>query len=426
MNIDSLLGTARLRARLVVAIVAAAGIFACSQGCSGLGGNDATSDDHLCTPGAYVFCRCADRSEGTKLCRDDGKSFEPCTTGEDGLCAGGEIDDPNSGNPVAPPSDEDAGPTDNQTGGPEAEACPGKAVALTPGVDTIITDDTTGAEDDAKGKPGACAVGSGGGDHVYHLQPKGTGSLKLTVQGTAPLDPTVYIRSTCSDEASQTACSETTPAGGTETLNVNVVTGHDYYLFVDGASGTAGKYKITAHLTTGSFCGDGKVDMNEACDDANKIEGDGCSNDCKKVDGDPASANGCPGQPVHIWPGKTVDGSGSTTPYGNAFTKTGSSCIVSASDLNAAQDHVYAVTAHATGNLEVLVGPSDPAWNVELVARTTCTDPSTQGAGMCGNDGAAGELELISFPVTDGQTVYVAVDGVLNAKGAYTITFDIE
>ncbi len=23
-----------------------------------------------CTPGAYVFCRCQDRSEGTKLCQD--------------------------------------------------------------------------------------------------------------------------------------------------------------------------------------------------------------------------------------------------------------------------------------------------------------------------------------------------------------------
>ena len=30
-----------------------------------------------CTPGAYVFCRCADNSEGTKLCKADG-TFEAC------------------------------------------------------------------------------------------------------------------------------------------------------------------------------------------------------------------------------------------------------------------------------------------------------------------------------------------------------------
>jgi hypothetical protein len=31
----------------------------------------------VCTPGAYVFCRCADRSESTKLCRADG-TFDAC------------------------------------------------------------------------------------------------------------------------------------------------------------------------------------------------------------------------------------------------------------------------------------------------------------------------------------------------------------
>ena len=33
-----------------------------------------------CTPGSYVFCRCSDRSEGTKLCAADGNSFGPCST----------------------------------------------------------------------------------------------------------------------------------------------------------------------------------------------------------------------------------------------------------------------------------------------------------------------------------------------------------
>jgi hypothetical protein len=33
-----------------------------------------------CTPGASVFGRCADRTEGTKLCTADGQAFEPCST----------------------------------------------------------------------------------------------------------------------------------------------------------------------------------------------------------------------------------------------------------------------------------------------------------------------------------------------------------
>lgn len=39
--------------------------------------DDASSP--LCTPGDYVFCRCADRTEGTKKCNDDGQSFQACT-----------------------------------------------------------------------------------------------------------------------------------------------------------------------------------------------------------------------------------------------------------------------------------------------------------------------------------------------------------
>jgi hypothetical protein len=35
-------------------------------------------EERLCTPGAYVFCRCENRNEGTKLCKEDGTSFAAC------------------------------------------------------------------------------------------------------------------------------------------------------------------------------------------------------------------------------------------------------------------------------------------------------------------------------------------------------------
>ena len=37
------------------------------------------SNERVCTPGNYVFCRCKDSSEGTKLCHADGMGFESCT-----------------------------------------------------------------------------------------------------------------------------------------------------------------------------------------------------------------------------------------------------------------------------------------------------------------------------------------------------------
>lgn len=414
MKLSGLVGAA------FAAMVVVASTVACSAS------TDATEKGR-CTPGAYVFCRCAgNRAEGTKLCKEDGNTFEACTTGG-GECIGGEDEtDPRSGEPVDPPptttTDSGAPPT-----GAPGDACPGKPIAVTQGPDIVIEGDTTGAADDFKGRAGACATGAGGPDHVYALTAVGGGALTVKVQGTGAMNPVVYLRRTCADEEDQAKCAAPLGAGATVTFDANIKNGVPYYLVVDGASGSAGKYKITLSFKNGPFCGDGKVDANEACDDGNNTDGDGCNPACQQVNGDPTTGNGCAagGHPVDVWPGRTVTGTGTTNPYGNAFTKTGSSCTVSASDLNAAQDHIYAVTPHATGNLKVTLTPSDAALNMMLVARATCTDPNSQGANMCANNGSAGAAETMTFPVQDGKKVYVAAEGVLTAKGAYTIKFEM-
>ena len=71
----------------------------------------------ICTPGNYVFCRCKDRSEGTKLCNGDGVGFAPCEgclSGSEGNIIGEP--EPPPGEDAAPPRDSapppvDAGPT---------------------------------------------------------------------------------------------------------------------------------------------------------------------------------------------------------------------------------------------------------------------------------------------------------------------------
>lgn len=408
---------------LLGAALAAAALIISTQGC--IAGTGATSGIH-CTPGANVFCRCTDRGEGTKLCKPDGASFEACTTGAAGQCVGGEdLTDPGAGQPIEPPVTpvEPAGPP-----GSAVDSCPGKPTSIGAS-EVVIEGDTTGAKDKAKGKTGACAAGGGGPDHVYHLQPTGTGSLNIRVQGLAAMNPTVYLRSTCDDETTQLACGETTGVSGAEQFQYNVIAGHDYYLYVDGASGSAGKYALTLKLTPGAFCGDGKVDLGEACDDSNKVDGDGCSPSCLAINGDPATGGSCPGQPVHMWPGKVVVGAASTNPYGNTYVKTGTACTpptAASSNLNVAQDHIYAVTAHGAGNLKVTMTP-EAAFNGMLVARTNCTDPTSQSAAMCANNvgsGGAGP-EIMTFPVTNNQSVYVAAEGVLNGKGTYTIKFEL-
>jgi hypothetical protein len=99
--------------------------------------------------------------------------------------------------------------------------------------------------------------------------------------------------------------------------------------------------------------------------------------------------------------------------------------VVSASDVNTAPDHVYALTVHAAGDLFVTLTP-DAGFDGMLVGRTKCTDPTTQGGiDYCGNEGAAGHAEAMTFPVTEDQTVYIAVDGVGGSKGTYSIKFEL-
>ena len=184
--------------RFIVQAALALGLVVSTQAC---GSSDAaTSEGRLCTPGAFVFCRCADQASGTKLCNDDGKTFEACSsTGQTGVCQGGEIQDPDTGKPVdeqgkvIPPGEPP--PVTN-----DLETCPGKPTAVPPGADVVVTGAATGARDDLKGKAGACVTGSGGPDHVYRLQPTWSGLLQVKVQGEGALNPTVYLRSTCPAE----------------------------------------------------------------------------------------------------------------------------------------------------------------------------------------------------------------------------------
>ena len=385
-------------------------LFVPTQGCSSSTG---ASGERICTPGANVFCRCADRSQGTKLCADDGKSFStPCSTDESrSECAGGEIEDPDTGkpvdgdgNPIDNPDDKDGGPTTSN-----AFACPGKATALTPGADVVLEGDTTGGQDTAKGTS-TCSTGGGGNDHIYKLTPTGSGSVSFTVKGEGAMNPTAYIRTKCDDEASQVRCAPPLGAGGNLVFQHNMVANTDYFLVVDGASGSAGKYKVTAKLTTMPFCGDGKVSDGEACDDINKVDNDGCDPSCKKPNGNPASGGSCPGQPVDIWSGMTVTAAGSnaTSGYTNPFSSAFDACAA-----NTVNDHVYQVTPHADGILTLSVTSS--ANHTVSVRKTSCTGATT-ACKFKGTD--------VNTLVTANTPIWVAVsgEGLQNNTGDYTLT----
>ena len=90
---------------------------------AGCGKDSGSSEPRLCTPGNFVFCRCADRSEGTKLCTVDGAAFEECKCGT--------VDAPG---PLAPDGDTSFDPVDagqDPPAGPVIDArCIGKLAVL--------------------------------------------------------------------------------------------------------------------------------------------------------------------------------------------------------------------------------------------------------------------------------------------------------
>lgn len=395
----------------------------------------------ICTAGNFTTCKCPNGQAGTRLCREDELSFEDCKLPGGEACPGSDGTEPDdddvSGDDDPIPGDDDDDTTVEKDGGTvistNADKCPGQVVNLQAGATITVNGSTESAANDSVGKAGgACAVATGS-DHVYQLTTTTTGTVTVKLQGLAPYDPTLYIRRTCDNPDDQAGCGETTAAGGTETLNVPITAGTPIFAVVDGKNASKGTYSLSLTLKAGTVCGDGIVDTGEACDDKNKVEDDGCSNSCKQPNGNPPSGGSCPGHPVHLWGGAAVTATGSTNDYPNTFTNPGTSC--SNTTTNTSNDHIYAVTAHKAGALTVKT--TGASYNVVLSARTTCNTASTQGAttcnaatpslatGMCANCNGGTTDEQMTFNVTNGQTVYVAVDGALGAKGTYNISFSL-
>lgn len=271
-----------LRASLASALVALAAMACSAKGSSG------AATDHVCTAGNYVYCRCQDRSEGTKLCHDDGKGFDPCTcetpgnpevppdppTSPPGGDGGGDV-------VVTPPSgpaqcgngipetneacdDANSDPTDgcdlcqlSGTDPPASKSCPGMEVHVWPGHPVTYTGTTIDGSYFAAASPTCPSAGgnyptTGAAAHerLFHVTAHATGSLTITTSDT-DFDDFLYAGSTCvaGDEAYLSCANKVTGAGG-ETLTLPVDAGKSYTVFVDGAgiSGNEGVFRVTFTL----------------------------------------------------------------------------------------------------------------------------------------------------------------------------------
>ncbi len=188
-----------------------------------------------------------------------------------------------------------------------------------------------------------------------------------------------------------------------------------------------GGFEVDGGPRSKGSCGNGKVESGEDCDDQNTNETDGCDSSCKLAGKTPFATNACPGLDVHVWGGGHAPTLESTTAgSGNRSVKP--SCTSSANPTSGAgsSDRVFKVTAHKTGNLEVAT--SDVSYNVFLWASEAC-QPSENTLIACANQSAGVGPETMTFPVENGKSYYVFVDGAGTdsgtRQGSFRVTFSI-
>jgi cysteine-rich repeat protein len=172
-------------------------------------------------------------------------------------------------------------------------------------------------------------------------------------------------------------------------------------------------------------CGDKIVQDGEDCDDGNKVDSDGCDQQCKLAGADPLATRSCPGLEVHVWSSPVVY-DGTTT--GSPNTASSPTCPSAEGNTPttgaAAGDRVFKVTVHKTGTLKVTT--SNTSYNNYLYASDGCK--AGENAYLaCANkvDGVGGES--ISLPVQAGKTYTVFVDGagISGNTGTFRVTFSM-
>ncbi len=178
-------------------------------------------------------------------------------------------------------------------------------------------------------------------------------------------------------------------------------------------------------------CGDGIVQRGEDCDDANTNETDGCDSKCKLAGTTPFATNACPGLDVHVWGGAHKPTLASTTVAsgGRRVKTTCSGAGNTATSGYASPDRVFKVVAHKTGVMTAAV--TDTSYNAFLYVAETCPSDNVEWFACTNKVDGVGS-ETLSFPVDDGKTYYLFVDGALPSdtdqsklQGSFRVTFQI-
>ncbi len=338
-------------------------------------GEDGDACSSTCTPG--VGCGNGIQ-EGAEEC-DDGNTNDGdgCTTDcTSAYCGDGKphvgVEECDDGNTV----DTDACKNDCTLAEILNFGCPGTAVTVADGSPQTLGGNTADSTDAYQGSCG----GVGAPEVVFEITAQSDGIMVVDMIAiNNDLDPVLHMRSQCDGSASEIACADSTFLGGYESITQAVIAGGTYYVIADGWDGSSGEFLLGVTLLGG-------------------------------VPGDQ-----CPGVNIPLAGlNQTYSTSGNTASANADLSGTG---VCSSSNT---PDVVYQVTAPQNGKI---VAALDPSFDASLYARSTCTSQASELG--CSDTGFVGELELLTIPVTSGQTVYFVVDGWMGDAGPYNIDFTL-
>jgi hypothetical protein len=242
--------------------------------------------------------------------------------------------------------------------------------------------DTTGYTDTVNTTTATCSSLTGG-DMFFTFSNPTTQNFTVTVTPQSSTHrPAVYLRSTCT--GSTLSCATAPSTGSAVTLSYPNLPAGNYVLVVDGASGSAGPFSLSAQLSSATGGG----------------SGDTCSS--------PIALTFSGGTT------KTASASGTTFGATNAHFPT--SCVSSS---GSGKDRVYVFTTTAPGNFSATVTPS-PGWDVGIHLRTS---PCASGSLLVCKDDSASGSETISYSSLPAGTYYLWIEGYdPSAEGDYSLS----
>ncbi len=244
-----------------------------------------------------------------------------------------------------------------------------------------------------------------GAEAVHRLAVTADTTVCLDTNGSA-FDTVLYVReTTCDDPDAELDCNDDIdfPNNPQSELELDLVAGTIYYVFVDAFSGESGDYVLNVGIGP---CG---VQVQEICDDAQDNDGDNLADcDDPDCDADPlcAEPEGVCADPIPIDSLDPIEGN--NVPFadnldGGCQSNTGNEVV-----------HVVAFN----GDFTVCADTAGSDYDTVLYVRTTCDDVNAEVG--C-NDDAIGLQSEVEFEAVAGQTYFLVVDAFGSGEGNYNL-----